>query len=96
MYLYVYEHLHHSQKVTTKVGVSIHPETRVENFRLKYRSDGFVFLKKWLMPSRADAFALETLVCKSFPRYWRREWLDAMPNEVCQFIEDQLKGAKNG
>jgi hypothetical protein len=94
-FIYVYAHYHYSKEVTAKVGVSVKPESRSKNFRYKYQSDGFVFVKKWQM-NRDDAFALEALVCRSFRRYWRREWLNATPEEVCQFIEDQLKGAKNG
>lgn len=97
MYLYVAaDHWHIPGKSDTKVGVSQNPRRRVQNIQ---NHGQFILKKKWLMPSRAAALALESFVCDSFTAYKGREWLSDYCDDVIDFIDrhvERFGGCANG
>lgn len=70
-----------------KVGISFNHKRR--SFA-HYGIGPLSFVAEYPMPSRDDAFALETLVCRTFPAFLKREMLDATPEAVRCFVENQL------
>ena len=83
MYLYLFRQFTYGTTHRCKVGVSKNPEKR----RFNYPCGDYEFYRKWPVPSRAAAFALEALVIKQFPAWSGRELLDAEAFEVAVFID---------
>ena len=87
MYIYVFRQVSIDGTIRAKVGVSRDPSIR--DFG-SYGVGGFSLYRSYPMKSRAEAFALEAVVCRSFPVFIARELLDARPEDVCEFIEELI------
>lgn len=83
MYLYLFHQYTFGVTHRCKVGVSSTPENRL----FRYIQGGFAFYRKWPMPDRASAFALEAVVIRCFPAWDGRELLNVPAEAAARFID---------
>ncbi|WP_088260889.1 hypothetical protein [Fimbriiglobus ruber] len=90
-YLYLYSHTSIDGNRRCKVGISVNHKNRAFGH---YAVGPLSFVAQFAMPTRAEAFALETRVCRAFPAFLKRELLDATPEAVRRFIEANIQKAR--